>query len=212
MNFKPLFTVAIATLLATPLMVAAASGNGSDTVYQMADGVVRASRFSGAQEAYLPLIEASNHAANLLSLPDGDLLCFWFAGTWEGKSGVSIAMSRLDHGSDRWSLPVILSNHPGWSDQNPVPFLAPDGRVWLFHTSQQANKGQTTAIVYQLTSDDQGHKWSTPETVFAEHGSFIRQHLITALPGKFCTSEDETNWYGRSKEWGRRRSIVLSRS
>jgi predicted neuraminidase len=74
---------------------------------------------------------------------------------------------------------VILSNHPGWSDQNPVPFLAPDGRIWLFHTSQRANKGQTTAIVYQLTSDDQGHTWTTPKTVFAESGSFIRQHLVT---------------------------------
>lgn len=180
MNFRLLFTSAIVILLAVPVSVAAApSGSDSETVYQMADGVVRASQSPGAQEAYLPIIENSNHAANLLALPNGDLLCFWFAGTWEGKSGVSIAMSRLDHGSDRWSLPVILSNHPGWSDQNPVPFLAPDGRIWLFHTSQKANKGQTTAIVYQLTSDDQGHTWTTPKNLFSESGSFIRQHLVT---------------------------------
>lgn len=180
MNFKPLSTVAIAILLTIPFTIAAApSGNDADTVYQMADGVVRASRFPGAQEAYLPIIENSNHAANLLSLPNGDLLCFWFAGTWEGSSGVSIAMSRLNHGSDRWTLPVILSNHPGWSDQNPVPFLAPDGRIWLFHTSQQAKKGQTTAVVYQLTSDDHGYTWTTPKLLFSEHGSFIRQHLVT---------------------------------
>jgi predicted neuraminidase len=179
-HFRSLFAGAIVVTLAAPLAVAATSpGNDSETVYQMADGIVRASRFPGAQEAYLPIIENSNHASNLLSLPNGDLLCFWFAGTWEGRSGVSITMSRLDHGSDRWTLPVILSNHPGWSDQNPVPFLAPDGRIWLFHTSQKANKGQTTAVVYELTSDDQGHTWTTPKILFPENGSFIRQHLIT---------------------------------
>lgn len=215
MNLKPLCTVAIAVLLAMPLTIAAApSGNDSETVYQMADGVVRASRFPGAEEAYLPIIENSNHAANLLSLPNGDLLCFWFAGTWEGKSGVSIAMSRLNHGSSRWTLPVILSNHPGWSDQNPVPFLAPDGRIWLFHTSQKANKGQTTAIVYQLTSDDQGHTWTTPKTVFSESGSFIRQHLVamsdewifptyhSASPGITTNAQNDVSIVKTSKDSG----------
>lgn len=180
MYLKRLFAGAMAVLLSAPLATAATpSSNDSETVYQMADGVVRPSRFPGAQSAYLPIIVNSNHAANLLSLPNGDLLCFWFAGTWEGKSGVSIAMSRLDHGSNRWALPVVLANNPGYSDQNPVPFLAPDGRIWLFYTSQKANKGQTTAVVYELTSDDHGHTWTTPAVLFPEHGSFIRQHLVT---------------------------------
>ncbi|HEX5481492.1 MAG TPA: sialidase family protein [Terriglobia bacterium] len=152
--------------------------DAAQTVYQMADGVVRPSRFEGAKRAYLPIIVNSNHASNLLGLPNGDLLCFWFPGTWEGRSGVSIAMSRLDHGSNRWTLPVILSHHPGWSDQNPVPFRAPNGRLWLFHTSQKANEGQTTAMMYYLTSDDQGHSWTTPKVLFPQPGSFDRQHLV----------------------------------
>ena len=87
MDFRPFLTGAIAILLAARVSIAAsASSSDSETVYQLADGVVRPSRFPGAQEAYLPIDEASNHAANLLSLPNGDLLCFWFAGTWEGKS------------------------------------------------------------------------------------------------------------------------------
>lgn len=126
----------------------------------------------------MPIILPSSHASNLLALPNGDLLCFWYAGTWEGNSGVSIAMSRLDHGSGRWTLPVILSRHPGRSDENPVPFRAPDGRLWLFHTSQKANQGQTTSIIYELTSDDQGHTWTTPRTLFSQLGSFDRQHLV----------------------------------
>ncbi len=150
----------------------------AQTINQMADGIVHASRFKGAREAYLPIIRKESHAANLLAMPNGDLLCFWFTGTEEGNSGVSIAMSRLDHNSNSWSLPVIISYHPGWSDQNPVPFRAPDGRLWLFHTSQKAHKGQTTAVVYQLISDDQGHTWTAPKVLFSTPGTFIRQHLV----------------------------------
>jgi predicted neuraminidase len=150
----------------------------AQTMRQLANGNVHASRFQGAKEAYLPIIRKESHAANLLSLPNGDLLCFWFTGTQEGDSGVSIAMSRLDHDSKSWSRPVIISHHWGWSDQNPVPFLAGNGRVWLFHTSQRSHKGQTTAIVYQLVSDDQGQTWTVPRILFPKPGTFIRQHLV----------------------------------
>ena len=73
---------------------------------------------------------------------------------------------------------MVLSNHPGWSDQNPVPFRAPDGRLWLFHTSQESGKGQTTAVMYYLTSNDQGHTWTLPKLLFTEPGSFDRQPLV----------------------------------
>jgi predicted neuraminidase len=169
----------IAYILAVVMFVGArCNAHGADkTVYEMADGVVRPS-LNGTREAYLPIIVNSSHASNLLVLPDGDLLCFWFAGTWEGRSGVSIVMSRLDHRSNRWTLPVVLSNHPGRSDQNPVPFRAPDGRLWLFHTSQVANKGETNSVIYCLTSNDQGHTWTSPQLLFTEPGSFDRQHLV----------------------------------
>src|SRR5487761_528418 len=119
----------------------------NETVLQMADGVVRPAPIKGAEQAYLPIIMPSNHASNLLLLSNGDLLCFWFSGTGEGRSGVSIVMARLDHDSNRWTEPVVLSRRRGWSNQNPVPFQAPDGRIWLLHTSQKANEGQTTAQV-----------------------------------------------------------------
>ncbi len=148
------------------------------TVPQMLDGIVRSSHLADAREAYLPIIWPISHAANLLALPDGDLLCFWFTGTEEGSSGVSIAMSLLAHGSARWTRPVILARNPGRSDQNPVPFRSPDGLLWLFYTSQEAGKGQTTAVVYKLTSSDQGHTWTAPAILFSQPGTFIRQHLV----------------------------------
>jgi predicted neuraminidase len=154
-----------------------ASGAGK-TVYQLADGIVRPSRLQGAKEAWLPIIVNSNHAANLLALPNGDLLCFWYAGIYERGSGESIVMSRLDHGSTRWTEPMIVSNRPGWANQNPLAFLAPDGRIWLFHTTQEGGHDQTKDLVLALVSSDQGHTWSAPKTVFPNPGLYTRQPVV----------------------------------
>lgn len=167
------FLVPLALLIATCVAT-----NSKRTVPYKTDGIVRASHVKGVSEAYLPVIRKHSHAANLLSLPNGDLLCFWFTGPREGSSGVAIAMSRLNRGSNQWTRPIILSQHPGRSDQNPVPFRAPNGVLWLFHTSQKANQGQTTAVVYQLTSTNEGYGWTHPKVLFSKPGTFIRQHLV----------------------------------
>ena len=46
-------------------------------------------------EALIPNPYNSCHAADLLELPNGDLLCCWFAGSDEGNADISIAVSRL---------------------------------------------------------------------------------------------------------------------
>ncbi len=47
----------------------------------------------------LPSSCPQNHAANLLPLPDGSLLCVWFGGTQEGIADISVWGSRLAPGS-----------------------------------------------------------------------------------------------------------------
>lgn len=151
---------------------------GADmTVGQLSDGVVRPSMLRGAHEAYLPSIRPSNHASNLLQLPNGDLLCFWFAGTEEGQGDVSIAMSRLRSDASRWTLPVIVATNPGTSDQNPVPFLAPDGTIYLFHTSQK-HLDESSTLIYESTSKDQGHTWSGQRLLYSKPGWYDRQHMV----------------------------------
>src|SRR5690242_9111794 len=145
------------------------------------DGRLRPTRYRGVEEAYLPAIEPSSHAANLLVLKNGDLLCFWFTGTWEGQSGVGIAVSRLAHGSQQWSTPMLIDSKAGVSYQNPVPFQAPDGTVWLLHSEQGANKGETQSKVLVVKSKDNGKTWSQPQVLFSEPGSFTR-HPIVVMP------------------------------
>ena len=87
-------------------------------------------------EAFIPTPFCENHAANLVELTNGDLLCAWFAGTEEGASDVNIVMSRLPANGDRWTWPVRMSDDDTHSEQNPMLFAAPDGTLHLFYTAQ----------------------------------------------------------------------------
>lgn len=148
-------------------------------------GKFRASALPGATEAYLPTLFPSSHAANLILLHNGDLLCFWFSGTWEGDSNVAIVMSRLPRGSHQWLKPVVLDHQPGKSYQNPVPFQEPEGRLWLIHTSQPAKQGQADSQVLFLTSDNDGKTWSSSKVLFSKPGSYVRQPLVLLKGGEW---------------------------
>jgi len=139
----------------------------------------------GLRAAYLSPIFESSHAANLLSLQNGDLLCFWFSGHWEGESGTAIVMSRLAAGSPRWSTPVVVDRHEGESYQNPVGFQSPDGTIWLLHTTQPAGKGESQSRVLVLQSKDNGKTWSSPAVLFDTPGSYVRNPVLISPGGNW---------------------------
>ena len=144
----------------------------------LADGRVRLSAAGDTHEAYLPIKFPSSHAANLLALPNGDLLCTWFSGTWENESDLAIVVSRLKKGSNEWSMPEAVAHKPGWAYQNPVLFYPPGGPLWLLHTSQAAGKGQSESKMYYLTSSDFGVHWTDSNLLFDQPGAFDRQRLL----------------------------------
>lgn len=74
------------------------------------DGVIRPSENdSHVLTAMLPSSCPQNHAANILPLPDGALMCVWFAGTQEGIADISVWGSRLPAGGMQWAM---RSNFP----------------------------------------------------------------------------------------------------
>ncbi|WP_457982637.1 sialidase family protein [Bacillus paralicheniformis] len=166
------------------------------------DGRIRENKTGSARkDAFLPTDCPQNHAANLLELDNGDLLCVWFGGTQEGIPDISIYMSRLERGSGEWTQAEKLSDDPSRSEQNPVLFQEPDGRLWLMYTAQLSGN-QDTAIVRYRTSDDRGRTWSKIDTLFAEAGTFIRQPLIVLdngdwlLPVFYCITLPGVKWTG----------------
>jgi len=155
------------------------------------------------REAFLPTGCVQNHAANLHALANGDLLCVWFGGTQEGIPDVSIYMSRLAAGTDVWSAPQKLSDDPTRSEQNPVLFTAPDGRLWLMYTAQLSGH-QNTAFVRHRVSSDGGLTWGPINTLFDRPGTFVRQPIVVAPDGAWlcpvflCRTEPGERWVGNN--------------
>lgn len=151
-------------------------------------------------QAMLPTDRPQNHASNLLPLPDGDLLCVWFAGTQEGVADISIFISRLPAGGTRWTPAVQLSDDPDRSEQNPILFLA-DDVLWLIWTAQ-ASGNQDTAVVRYRQSIDLGRTWGDIGTLFSTPGTFVRQPpVVTAsgrwlLPIYYCRTRAGEKWSG----------------
>lgn len=154
-------------------------------VVRHADGVERPNRTQHFAESYLPILYPSSHAANLLELKNGDVLCVWFSGTWEGNSEVGIVLSRRPKGSRNWSRTVLIDRSPGVSYQNPVLFQEPSGMIDLYHTTQDAGAGETNAHVLHLVSKDNGVTWSKPELLFSRPGAFTRHPVVILSDGSW---------------------------
>ena len=95
-------------------------------------------------ESLIPNPWKSCHAPDLLELENGDLLCCWFAGSREGNADISIAVARLPADAEQWEQPVIVSDDPTRSEQNPSLFQNPNGDIWLMYTAQAATTGSST--------------------------------------------------------------------
>ncbi len=152
-------------------------------------------------EAFIPTPCVQNHAASLLELPDGTLLATWFGGTQEGVPDISVHLSRLAPGAARWSDAVRLSDDPTRSEQNPLPWLAPDGALWLLWTAQLGGN-QDTAIIRRRISRDGGLSWGPVEVLFDTPGLFIRAPIVVARDGAWllpvwrCTKPAQGPWTG----------------
>lgn len=149
----------------------------------------------------------SCHAADLLELPNKDLLCCWFAGSDEGNADISIVLSRLNADSGRWTAPVRISDDPVRSEQNPSLLLTPEGDIWLMYTAQTARTPeikegfnlQYTAEIRRKISKDGGYTWGKTETMFKRPGSFCRQKIQILSNGRWifgnwiCFCDDSRN-------------------
>ncbi len=160
------------------------------------DGKVYFCRQMGTLEALLPTGGyPSAHAPALLELPNGSILCAWFAGTYEGSADIRVICSRLPSGSDTWTTPVDISGDPSRSEQNPSLFYGPDQAVWAVYTAQldrRAGKDnmQFTSQIRCQKSTDGGMTWGKFETLFAREGSFCRQPIQVLCSGRWIFS----NW------------------
>jgi predicted neuraminidase len=151
--------------------------------------------------ADIPSPCVQNHAANLMPLPNGDLACVWFGGSQEGKSDISIYFSRLQAGESCWTPAVKLSDDDTRSEQNPILFPAPDGRLWLLYTAQKSGNQDTSIIRYRI-SEDNGQTWQPVGVLFDKAGTFVRQPVVVLdngnwlVPVFYCRTRPGEKWVG----------------
>ncbi len=160
------------------------------------DGVIYRNETLGTLEALLPPGPwTSAHAPALLETSQGDLLCAWFAGSFEGNRDVSIVCSRLPKGQGQWTVPQQVSQDPERSEQNPSLFQASETEIWAVYTAQLdrvpgKDNMQFTAVIRRQRSLDGGLHWSQADTLFSRQGSFCRQPIQKLASGRWIFS----NW------------------
>ena len=155
------------------------------------DGQVYCNAEMGTVEAIIPPGPwRTCHGPGLVELPNGDLLCCWFAGTFEGDADIHIVCARLPKGADKWEEPVNVSGDPTRSEQNPSLMIGPDGAVWCMYTAQLGripgkDNMQYTSQVRCQKSFDGGKTWGDYETIFPEEGTFSRQPIQILKSGRW---------------------------
>lgn len=176
-----------------------------DDIARNMDGVLKAVS-PGRKEALLSSPMVQNHAAFLHLLDDGALVCAWFGGTLEGKSDISIFASVLEDTATGWGPPQRLSSDPSHSEQNPVLFTAPDGKLWLFHTSQPAgNQDECRIRIAQVRRDaadplalsaEDGRYLDLPRGCFVRAPVIVRSDDAWLLPIFRCVQRPGQKWNG----------------
>jgi predicted neuraminidase len=160
----------------------------------------------GRAEAFLPSPMVQNHASFLHMRANGDLICAWFGGSLEGKSDISIYASVLVAGARTWGSPQRLSFDPTHSEQNPVLFHAPDGRLLLFHTSQPSgNQDECRIRMTEITVDPRDPtRLTSAEGRYLDlpRGSFVRAPVVIRSDGAWllpifrCIPRPGQKWNG----------------
>jgi predicted neuraminidase len=89
-----------------------------------------------------------NHAPSVTKLANGDLLCAWFSGPFEGAVNQSILAVRSRDGGKTWDKAAVLQDTPHKSDFDPA-FIADNATTFFCYTVGRWNP-------YPLVSPENG--------------------------------------------------------
>jgi predicted neuraminidase len=127
-----------------------------------------------------------NHASCIVETPRGDLLVCWFHGSGErAADDVKIEGARLRRGQSQWSPRFTWADAPGFPDGNPCMFLDPQGRLWLLHTTIQANTWESALLKVRLSRDyhrDGPPRWESSDVLHIKPGPEFEAEVNRRLP------------------------------
>ena len=148
------------------------------------------------------------HASTLTELPNGELMCAFYAGTYETAPDQAIFIARSCKGKDgRWEWTSLrkLVDTLQRADGNPVLFTSPDGTVWLFFVTLQET-GWSSSLLFAMKSLDGGKTWSEPQLLSTVRGTMPRTKPLVLRDGAWLLPlYDEVRWrpiFWRSEDNG----------
>ena len=160
------------------------------------DGKIYMDEYMGVIEALIPPGSGQTaHAPCLLETDDGDLLAAWFCGSSEGSRDISIALSRLPHNSGAWLPPVIVSNDPMRSEQNPSLFKT---QTVKFGSSilRSLTVSRAKIICSSLRRCVAVSAWTAGGVGPTTPGCCPRRVLSAGSRSRFCQTEDGSSLIG----------------
>ncbi|MDX8381060.1 MAG: sialidase family protein [Ghiorsea sp.] len=113
----------------------------------------------------------STHSVSTTTLPSGNLVAFWFAGSREGGKDVQIFQSYFQQTQQQWTEPQGIVNVPQLGKDlgryiskigNPLVYVDKKQRMWLFFVTVSYG-GWAGSSLNLMFSDDLGKSWGKPK-------------------------------------------------
>ncbi|MGI6460272.1 MAG: sialidase family protein [Candidatus Hydrogenedentales bacterium] len=125
-------------------------------------------------EPIFPLQDKHVHASSIVEDPNGDLLACWFHGSGERTANdVVIQGARKKKGAEAWGPVFLMADTPDLPDCNPVLFVDPQERLWLFWAAVVANGWEHALLKYRRAETwvhDGPPTWSWQDVIILKPG------------------------------------------
>jgi predicted neuraminidase len=106
------------------------------------------------QEYVFPPEPMHNHSASIVETPDGHLLACWFHGRGEKTDDTLVICGAWKRkGDEGWMPPFVMADNQDLPDQNPVLFIDPNRRLWLFWISSLDNSRRAYLLKYRWATE-----------------------------------------------------------
>ncbi len=175
-------------------------------------GALCAMAFTAAPQFYeehvFPPEKVHNHSSTIVETPNGNLLVAWFHGRGEKTDDTLILLgARKEKGSSQWSRPFLLADNPGLPDQNPVLFIDPQGKLYLWWISSLANTRESFLLQYRTSMDYEGPgvpEWDWNGTILEQPIDLAgtMEKMAAGVEAKFGAHFDSASKYRERLQHG----------
>ncbi|MDZ7639882.1 MAG: exo-alpha-sialidase [Bryobacterales bacterium] len=147
-----------------------------------------------------PLEHWHNHSSSVVELPGGDLFVVWYNGSGERTADdVKLEGARWSKKTGKWSGRFPIADVANFPDCNPIVWIDPQQRLWLFWPTIVANEWHTSILQYRIFAEypqaEKPVKWQDGGIVLFEPKNFEARVKAVVEPMLASATEDRVRNY-----------------